>query len=318
VVETLRRRGLKGRVLLAFAAIYLVWGSTFLAIRIAITDLPPLFMCAARLVSAGALMLAWARLRGDAWPRGAEWRHAAIVGILLPGVGNSAVTLGETHVASGLVALLVATIPLWVALLSALDRRGEKPTALAWTGLAIGFAGIGLLMGPGLARPGVEGRAVLWGLFPVAGSFSWAWGSLWSRRVRMPASPVMGTGIGLLAAGIVVTMVSAGAGELARPERLHAGWPSLTALAYLVVFGSVVGFSAYQYLLRQVAPATVSTYAFVNPVVAMVLGGLFAGESLSPRTAVASLLVLASVVLITLQRLRRAPRPVVASGDVAA
>jgi len=304
VVETLRARGLTLRVLVAFAAIYLVWGSTYLAIRIAIEEIPPLVLVAARLLAGGVILLAWSVLRGEAWPRGIEWRNAALVGVLLTGVGNSTVTLGETRVASGLVALLVATVPLWVALFSAFGPRAERPRPAMWAGLAVGFAGIVLLMGPGLSAPGRAGVSPAWALVPVAGSLSWAWGSLWSRRARLPASPMMGTAVGLVAAGVAVGAVSLASGELAHGWPAHVGVPALASLAYLVVFGSVVGFTAYLYLLRHVSPTVVSTYAFVNPVVAMALGWAFTGEALSARTLAAAALVLASVALITAQRAR--------------
>lgn len=306
MVESLRERGLLAKVLVAFAAIYFIWGSTFLAIRVAIDTIPPLLMCAVRLTSAGAIMLAWARLRGEAWPRGLEWRNAALVGLLLPGIGNSAVTLGETHVASGLVALLVASIPLWMALLASFGPAAVRPGPLALAGLLLGFGGIALLLGPGLSGGAHGAAAPLWALIPIAGSFSWAWGSLWSRRARMPRSPIVSTGIGLVAGGLVVTLASAVAGEWARFDVARVAWPSVAATAYLSVFGSVIGFSAYLYLLRTVSPATVSTYAFVNPIVAMALGAVFAGETLSGHALLAAALVIASVVLITSARAKSA------------
>jgi drug/metabolite transporter (DMT)-like permease len=316
VVEPLRERGLLGRVLVAFLAIYLIWGSTFLAIRVAIDTIPPLLMCAVRLLSAGAILLAWAFARGERWPRGVAWRHAALVGILLPGIGNGSVTLGETRVASGLVALLLATIPLWMALLAAFGPARVRPGPQVLAGLLLGFGGTALLIGPGIAGTGAAAASPLWALVPVGGAFSWAWGSLWSRRVTLPASPVVSTGIGLVAGGAVLLVLSGGAGEWLRFDASRVSAASLSALAYLSVFGSVVGFSAYLYLLRTVSPAMVSTYAFVNPIVAMALGTLVLGEALSARMLVAAALVLASVVLITASRARRAaaaaasPQPV--------
>ena len=311
MVDALRERGLLVKVLVAFAAIYFIWGSTFLAIRIAIDTIPPLLMCAARLLSAGALMLVWARLRGETWPHGIEWRNAALVGVLLPGIGNGSVTLGETHVASGLVALLVATIPLWMALLAAFGAAAVRPRPQAAAGLLIGFAGIALLIGPGIAGSGAHAGSPLWALIPVAGSLSWAWGSLWSRGARMPRSPFMSTGFGLLAGGALLAVLGSAAGEWARfdPARVTAG--SVAALAYLSVFGSVVGFTAYLYLLRTVPPSIVSTYAFVNPIVALTLGAVFAGEVLSARTLSAAALVIVSIVLITTTR----PRPAAAAAS---
>jgi drug/metabolite transporter (DMT)-like permease len=243
-------------------------------------------------------------LRGEPWPRGREWLNSALVGILLPGIGNSAVTLGETHVASGLVALLLATIPLWMAGLPLFGRNAARPQPQVVAGLLLGFGGTALLIGPGLAGSGAGPVSPLWALIPMFGAFTWGWGSLWSRGAKMPSSPMVSTGFGLVAAGALVTLVSGIAGEWGRLDLAHVSAPSLWALAYLSTFGTVVAFTAYLYLLRRVSPALVSTYAFVNPIVAMVLGTLFLGEAFTGRTLIAAALVLASVVLILSVRAR--------------
>ena len=291
-------RGSRTLLLLAFASIWFVWGSTFLVIRFAIDGIPPILMCGLRLFAAGLALLVWARVSGQSWPRGVEWRNAALVGLLLPGIGNASVTLGIAHVPSGLVALLVSTIPLWMGLLSSLGRDAEPPATQAVAGLALGFAGIALLIGPGLLTGHDPSMSPLWALLPIGGSLSWAWGSLWSRRARLPASPLVSTGIGLTAAGVGLLLLAVPLGDVAawRPAAVPASaWWSL---AYLAAFGSVLGFSAYLYLLRRVAPAVVGTYAFVNPIVAMALGFVFAGELLTPRTLTAAAIVLAAVLLI--------------------
>jgi drug/metabolite transporter (DMT)-like permease len=285
--------------LLAFASIWLVWGSTFLAIRVAIGGIPPVLMCGLRLLSAGAALLLWARLTGVAWPRGVEWRNAALVGVLLPGVGNVSVTLGVAHVPSGLVALLVSTIPLWMALLAAFGPEAAAPGRRALLGLVLGFAGIALLIGPGLLAGHDATLSPFWALVPVAGSLSWSWGSLWSRRARLPRSPMMSTGVGLVAAGVGTLLVALGLGDFHRWDAAATPQGAWLALAYLAAFGSVLGFSAYLYLLRHHPPAVVATYAFVNPIVAMFLGFVFGGESLTPRTLAAATVVLAAVLLIT-------------------
>lgn len=302
MVDDLRERGLLARVLIAFAVIWFVWGSTFLAIHVAIRDMPPLFMCALRLLIGGAIMLAWAKSTGAPWPRGAQWGNAALVGILLPGVGNGSVTVGVAHVPSGLVALLVATIPLWMALFAAAGPDRVRPGPQAIAGLALGFAGIALLIGPGMLDARRAEFSPFWALVPVAGSLSWAWGSLWSRRAAMPASPLVSTGVGLFAAGVVLLAISAFDGEAARFDAARVTWGAWASLLYLAVFGSVIGFSAYLYLLRTVPPQVVATYAFVNPIVAMSLGWVFAHEALSARTLLAAAIVVAAVVLITTSR----------------
>lgn len=314
MVERLRERGILAKVLVAFACVYFIWGSTFLAIRIAIETLPPLLMCAARLLSAGLVLLAWARVTGAPWPKGAELRNAAAVGVLLPAIGNGAVTLGTTHVPSGLVALLVATIPLWMALLASFGRDAVRPSARAIAGLLLGFGGIALLLGPSLANAARAEFPAVWALIPIAGSLSWSWGSLWSRRVRMPASPLASTGAGMLAGGVFLLAASAALGEFARFEPARVTWGSVAALAYLSAFGSVVGFSAYLYLLRYVPPSLVATYAFVNPIVAMALGWAFAGEALSGRSLTAGALVVVAVALITTARTGTRVRRTAGSG----
>lgn len=289
-------------MLIAFACVYFIWGSTFLATRIAVATLPPLLMCATRLLSAGLALLVWARVTGASWPRGAELRNAAIVGVLLPAVGNGSVTLGVTHVPSGLVALLLATIPLWMALLAAFGRDAVRPPARSLVGLVLGFAGIALLLAPSLAHAARTEFPARWALLPVAGAFSWAWGTLWARRVRLPRSPLASTGVGMLSGGVFLLAMSGSLGEFARFDPARVGWSSIAALGYLSVFGSVVAFSAYLYLLRHVPPARVATYAFVNPIVALALGWAFAGEALSNRSLTAALLVVTAVVLITTAR----------------
>lgn len=288
-------------LLLAFASIWFVWGSTFLVIRWAIDGIPPFLMCGIRLLSAGLALLVWARVRGDAWPQGREWGNAALVGVLLPGIGNTAVTIGVTHLPSGLVALLVATIPLWIGLLSAVGPNAEPPGRQAAIGLVLGFAGIALLIGPGLFGAHSSVWEALWMLIPIAGSLSWAWGSLWSRRALQPRSPLMSTGVGLTAAGAGLLIASAALGEFRGWDPAAVPASAWLSTAYLAVFGSVLGFTAYLYLLGHVAPAKVATYAFVNPIVAMTLG-VFFGETLGARTLTAAAIVLAAVWLITSAR----------------
>ncbi len=286
----------------SFACIWLVWGSTFLTIRHVIHTIPPVLMCSLRLLSGGLLLGLYGFATDALTPRGVEWRNAALVGVLLPGLGNLSVTFGVAHVHSGLVALLVGTIPLWMALLGSFGSRATPPGPRAAFGLLLGFAGIAWLVAPGLMSPNGTrefGRHPVWILVPVAGSLSWAWGSLFSRRVAMPSSGVMSTAVGLTAAGTLQLLVAWGVGDVAHWQPAAVPWTAWAGLGWLVVFGSVLGFGSYLYLLRRVRPAIVATYAFVNPIVAMVLGWAFGGEVLGPRTLAAAAVVLAAVVLIT-------------------
>lgn len=292
-----KSRALVLRILVAFACIYFIWGSTFLAIRIAVADLPPFLMCGARLLIAGAVMLLIAWSRRSEWPRGIEWRNAALVGLMLPAAGNGAVTLAETRVPSGLVALLVATIPLWMALLSAFGPAPVPLRARTLVGLVFGLVGIGLLIGPGVLPHGAS-LDPRFAVLPVLGSISWAYGSLWSRRVAQPRSPLAGTGVGLVAGGLVLLVIALVAGEGSRVDVAQVRPQAWAALGYLSIFGTVITFTAYLWLLGAVPPTAVSTYAFVNPVVAMALGWAFAGEALTGRVAIAAALVVLAVVLI--------------------
>lgn len=308
MVEELRERGLLLKVVIAFACIWLVWGSTFLAIRIAIEHMPPLLMCGLRLLLAGVMLFAWAQATGERWPEGKQLRNAALVGLMLPAAGNASVTIGVHHLPSGLVALMLGTIPLWMALLAAFGKRAVRPSAPALAGLLLGFGGIAMLIGPGMFDVRHAEFSPFWALIPIGGAFSWAWGSLWSRRNSMPPSPLLATGVGMLAGGIALLALSAAIGEWQRFAPAAVPLHSWAALLYLIVFGSVLGFTAYLYLLRIVSPTLVSTYAFVNPIVAMALGWVFFREALTVRTLAAAAAVIVAVVLITTTR-AKAPSP---------
>jgi drug/metabolite transporter (DMT)-like permease len=286
-------------IVLSFACIWLVWGSTFLSIRLILGSIPPLLLCGLRLVLAGVLLVGVALVTRQPLPRGAQWGRAALVGILLPGMGNATVSLGVAHLTTGLVALLVATIPLWMALFGSFGPGAERPTGARLAGLVMGFAGVVLLIGPRIGP--VDGAPIdlRWALVPVVGSLSWAWGSMWSRRVELPSSGVYSTAIGAFAAGAAHLTTSVLAGDLAHWSPAAVPWAAWAGLVYLAVFGTVLGFGAYLYLLKRVSPAVVATYAFVNPVVAMTLGSWVLGESLTGRTFSAAALVLGAVVLIT-------------------
>ncbi len=295
----LKARGLWPLVLTCFAVTWFVWGSTFLAIRFAIVDIPPLLMCGIRLLLAGVILLVWAAVTRMPWPKGSEWRSAAIVGLLLPAAGNGSVTIGVGHLPSGIVALLLAMIPLWMAWLGFIGPEATTPTPRALIGLVLGFGGIALLIGPGLADASRAEFSPWWSLIPVMGAFSWAWGSMWSRRVRMPSSPLVSTAVGMTAGGLALLLLATFAGEWPRLDLAHIGPAAWAALLYLSVFGSAIGFSAYLVLLQHVSPGKAATYAFINPVVAMALGWAFVGEALSARTLLASGMVVVAVALIT-------------------
>lgn len=280
----------------AFAAVYLIWGSTYLGIRFAIQTLPPFAMGGVRVVVAGVLLYAWTRLRGAPAPTPLHWREAAIVGGLMLLGGNGAVVWAEQRVPSGLTALLVATTPLWMVVLEAL--RGRLPTRWVVAGVGLGLAGIALLVVPGRLAGGLHvdplGAGVL-----VMGSLCWAAGSLYSRRARLPKAALQGVALEMLAGGAGLLLLATAGGEWSRLHLEAVSSTSWLAFAYLIVFGSMIGFSSYLWLLRHTTPARASTYAFVNPVVAVFLGWALAGEPLSARTGLAAAVIVLAVALIT-------------------
>jgi drug/metabolite transporter (DMT)-like permease len=291
------------QVATAFAAIYLIWGSTYLAIRIAIETFPPFLMAGIRFLIAGAILYPWSKLHGAPQPSRAHWLAATVVGGLLLLGGNGGVVWAEQHVPSGLTALLIGTVPLWMVLLDWLRRNGVKPSNSVIVGLMLGFVGITLLIGPGKIAGGRQvdlvGAAVL-----ILASLSWATGSLYSRRAQLPASPLLATAMEMLAGGALLFVAGLLAGEWTRFNLSALSLRSWLALGYLIVFGALVGFTAYIWLLRVSTPAHVSTYAYVNPVVAIFLGWAFAGEPLTARTLLAAAVIVAAVVIITTYRVR--------------
>lgn len=287
----------RARLLASFLAVYIIWGSTYLAIRFAIETLPPLLMAGARFLLAGVIMFAWAWLSGARPSRG-HWIAGAIMGILLLAGGNGLVVWAEQSIPSSLTALLISLTPLWMTLIDWLRPGGVRPRLPVAAGLALGFAGIVLLIAP-WERAGA-GALNLGGIALVLiASCSWAAGSLYGRGAKLPASPVLGTGIEMLAGGGVLLAAALLTGEAGQLHLDHISTRSGLAFAYLVIFGSIVAFTAYVWLLKHTTIARASTYAYVNPVVAVFLGWAFAGEQLTPRTWLAAAVIVAAVVVIT-------------------
>lgn len=293
------------KIIAAFGAVYIIWGSTFLAILYAIETMPPFLMAAVRFLFAGTLLLAFTLPRAKRRPTRAEWQSAAIIGTLLLLGGNGAVVWAEQIVPSGIAALLVAVTPAWMVLLAWLWQRGERPGPRTWLGLLLGFGGMALLVGPesltGAGAIPIVGVAVL-----MAGSLAWATGSIYSKGAAQPPDPLLATGMQMLAGGSALLLAGLATGEPARLQLDAISLRSVLALGYLIVFGAIIGYSAYIYLLRHVSAARVATYAYVNPVVAVMLGWAFAGEALTPRMGLAALVIVAGVALITMDQTRRA------------
>ncbi len=288
----------------AFAAVYVIWGSTYLAIRFAIETLPPFLMAGVRFVIAGGILYAVARALGAGRPERLHWRSAAIIGGLLLLGGNGGVVWAEQTVPSGLTALIVAIVPLWMVLLDWLRGTGSRPGLGMAVGLLFGFVGVGFLVGPGGLGGGERIDPIGAGVVVLA-SLLWAIGSLYSRKAELPASQTLATGMEMFAGGVLLLVVAAGTGELGRFDPSAVSTRSLWALAYLIVFGAIVAFSAYVWLLKATTPARAATYAYVNPVVAVALGWALASEPLSPRIFVAGAMIVAAVVLIVGRPARR-------------
>lgn len=275
----------------SYAVLYLVWGSTYLAMRFALETIPLFLLASARFAVAGALLLGIAALRGAPMPTTRQWWHSGVVGALLLIGGNAGVLWAVKHVATGTTALIIAVTPLWLALLSR-----ARPTRSLVVGIALGLAGVAALVAPALVshQGGTDAVSVV---VLVLASLSWAVGSLIARRGG-PDSGLVATGAQMLTGGLMLLVIALAAGEPAALDVAQVSWRSLSSLAYLTVFGSLIGFSAYGWLLRNDTPERAATYAYVNPVVAVVLGALFADEPITGHVLVAGALVVVGVALI--------------------
>lgn len=294
--ETTALRASMLHIALALGAVYVIWGSTYLAIRFAIETIPPFLMAGSRYATAGLLLYGWSRLRGAPRPGWIHWRSALILGATLLLVGNGAVVWSEQRVSSGLVALLICTEPSWIVLLVWLRSRGEKPDARVLAGLALGFAGLVVLVRPGSTSGGVD---LLGAAAVLIASLSWAWGSLYSQKAKLPSSPLLSTGMQMLCGGGLQLLASVALREPSRFDPAQVSGKSLLALGYLIVFGAIVAFTAYVWLLKAAPPVLVATYAYVNPMVAVFLGWAFAGEPITSTTLIAAAVILTGVALIS-------------------
>jgi drug/metabolite transporter (DMT)-like permease len=292
-------------LILAFAAIYLIWGSTYLAIRVAVATMPPFLMAGARFVIAGVVLLAFLRWRGAAWPTARQWRVNAAIGVFLLLGGNGLVVWAEQVIPSGITALLIGVSPLFIVLTEWAWPGGTRPTGLTMAALLLGFLGVAWLAAPweSAARGGLNpGR--LAGV--ICSAAFWAFGSIYSRNERHVADPFLASSLQMLGGGAALLAAAFVHGDFARLDPAGIARASWLAFAYLVGVGSLVGFSTFVWLMKHSTPALVSTYAYVNPIVAVFLGWLILGESIGPRTLVASAIIVTAVAIITTQRARRA------------
>jgi drug/metabolite transporter (DMT)-like permease len=310
-------------VIAAFAALYIIWGSTYLGILFAIQSIPPLLMAGTRFLLAGIILYAGARVSGAPPSPRADWRTALIVGACLLLGGNGGVTLAEQYVPSGIAALLVATVPIYIALLSWLFGMSKRPSALTWAGLAGGFAGVGVLLGPALrfSTAGESPHAWIGMTILLCSSLIWSAGSLYSRAAKNAPSPFLAAGQQMLCGGALLLIAGIARGELEHFDPRQITTQSLVAFVYLVLIGGIIGYVSYAWLLRYCDPAKVATYAYVNPIVAVLLGALFAHEALSLRTLVAAGLIVGSVAVVIMGQ-RTSPKDssipaIIESGDCA-
>lgn len=281
----------------AFAVVYLVWGSTYFAIGLGLRTIPPMLMAGSRFLVAGGILAGWALARGAGWPSAGQWSRAGVAGFLMLVLGNGCVTWAVQYVPSSMAALLVASEPLWLVLAAWICFGGSRPRLRTALGLATGLLGVSLLVAPQGA--GV-GAGVLAGSFAIIlAAVAWAIGSLYLRTADLPASPAMATGMQMLTGGTALTAIGLIRGEAATLDLSAISGTSAMAWVYLIFFGSMLGFSAYGYLITATTPARLSTYAYVNPVVAVLLGGLVGRETITPTAWIAMLVILASVVLVT-------------------
>lgn len=286
-----------GRValLLAFFAIYVVWGSTYLAIRYSVETIPPLVVAGVRHCTAGLVLFAWAFSRGYR-PTMREWRASLVLGTLYFTIGHGTLHWAETFVPSGMAALLIATEPIWIALMATLTANGERLTAKTVGGLVLGIAGVALLMrnGPTTGKsPLIVGSIAI-----LIGALSWAVGVIYSRSQSLPKDPVARAGMAALMGSAMLLLTSVATGEMARAHPGEFSRRSVLALLYLIIFGSIIAFTAYTWLLDHCSPTLVSTHTYANPIIAVLLGWIFAGEVLDGRILGSALLTLLAVFLI--------------------
>ena len=290
---------MKARAWIALITVYLVWGSTYLAIRFAIETIPPFLSAAIRFLVAGAILYFWRRLSGDPAPRKAEWRSAAIIGLLLLLGGNGGLVWAEQRIPSGIAALFIATTPLWMVVIDALRAGGVRANWLTWLGVLVGLIGTALLANPWQTHTTSSALDPVGIIVLLMAALSWSIGSLYSRKASLPSSPLLGTGMEMLVGSLGLFVFGTLVGEWHQFHLATISLRSLGGLAYLIVFGSGIGFVAYTWLLRNAPTPIVSTYAYVNPVVAILLGSVIVHEPLEGIEIISALIIIGGVILIT-------------------
>jgi len=293
---------MKSKIWIALLAVYIIWGSTYLGIRFAVETIPPFLQAGLRFIISGVILFVWRWQAGDPMPSRQQWKSAAVVGILLLVGGNGLISYAEKTVPSGIAALLVATIPMFMVLVEALRPGGIRPGPVQILGLLLGFGGIALLVGPTeLSANGVQ-FDTLGMLICLTAAFLWSLGSIYSRNADTPDSTFMFTAMQMLVGSLGLFVISATLGEFGQFDPMGVSTRSLGGLAFLITFGSLGGFVAYGYLLKNAPISLVATYPYVNPIVAIFLGNLLAQEPLNGRIALATVIIIGSIILINTRR----------------
>ena len=293
---------MKTKLWTALLALYIVWGSTYLAIRFAVETLPPFLHASIRFLISGAILYIWRRAAGDDKPTKNNWASVAIVGTLLLLGGNGLVALAEKTVPSGIAALMISTSPFWLVFFESMRTSGTKPNWQSVLGLVIGFSGVFLLIGPAEITGSEQAFDTLGIILLLCAPVLWSLGSIYARGAVMPKSTLMSTGMQMLAGSVSLFIVSVVTGEIHGFSFTDVSMRSWWGLIYLITFGSLVGFVAFGWLLHNAPVSLMSTYAYVNPVVAVFLGWLFAGEELNARIALATAIIIGSVIFINWAR----------------
>jgi drug/metabolite transporter (DMT)-like permease len=293
---------MKIKIWIALLLVYVIWGATYLGIRVAVETIPPFLMAGTRFLVAGTVLYIWRRSAGDPAPSRGQWLRAAVVGVLLLFGGNGLVSLAEKDVASGVAALIVGSAPLWMTTMEALRPGGVRPNWLGVLGLVMGFGGILLLVGPSLLNGGQADSHPQGIVILLCAALFWSIGASYSRHADLPASSLLSTGMEMLAGGTGLYLAGTVTGEWHQLVLSDVTARSWLGLVYLTLFGSLVAFTAYAWLLRSAPVSLVATYAYVNPLVAILLGSLFAQELLTMRILLAALVIVGSVVLINAAR----------------
>lgn len=293
---------MKTKLWTALLSLYIVWGSTYLAIRFAVETIPPFMHASIRFLISGVILLLWRRAAGDSMPTASNWKSTAIVGTFLLLGGNGLVALAEKNIPSGIAALVISTSPFWLVLFESLRAGGTKPNWQSILGLVIGFGGVFLLIGPSEITGSEQQFNTVSVILLLIAPFLWSLGSIYARGADMPKSTLMSTGMQMLTGSVSLFIVSVLTGELSGFSFADVSARSWWGLIYLITFGSLVGFVSYGWLLHNAPVSLTSTYAYVNPVVAVFLGWLLANEELNARIGIASAIIIGSVIFINWAR----------------